>query len=78
MSHQNGHIRQRRATPKVGAFVGVRMGADVRRARVIEDRGNIGVGGRRIVRLELEQGPIDDDVPIRFERPVERLLDAPA
>jgi hypothetical protein len=54
------------------------MGADVRRARVIEDRGNIGVGGRRIVRLELEQDPIDGDEPIRFERPVERLLEAPA
>jgi hypothetical protein len=78
MSRQNGHRRQRRATPKVGAFVGIRMGAEVKRARVIEDRGNIGVGGRRLVRLELEQDLIDGDEPIRFERPVERLLDAPA
>ena len=78
MSPQNGHRRQRRATPKVGALVGVRMGAEVKRARVIEDRGNIGAGGRRIVRVELEQDPIDDDAATRFERPVERLLDAPA
>jgi hypothetical protein len=78
MSAQNGHRRQRRATPKVGAFVGVRMGAEIKRARVIEDRGNIGVGGRRLVRLELEQDPTYDIEPIRFERPVEWLLDAPA
>lgn len=83
MSRQNGHRLQPRTTPKVGSFVGVRMGAEVKRARVIEDRGNIGAGGRRIVRLELEQdpiyddGPVYDDEPIRFERPVEWLLDAP-
>jgi hypothetical protein len=54
------------------------MGARVKRARVIEDRGNIGAGGRRIVRVELEQDLTYDDEPTRFERPVERLLNAPA
>lgn len=78
MSHENGHRRQRRATPKVGSVVGVRMGAAVRPARVIEDRGNIGAGGRRIVRVEIDPGSALDDEPMRFERPVEWLLDAPA
>lgn len=73
----NGHRRQRRATPKVGAIVGVRMGAVVKRARVIEDRGNIGVGGRRIVRVEIDPDPAFEEEPTRFERPVEWLLDAP-
>jgi hypothetical protein len=54
------------------------MGAAVRPARVIEDRGNIGAGGRRIVRVEIDQDPAFDDEPMRFERPVEWLLDAPA
>lgn len=62
---------------KVGSIVGVRMGEVVKRARVIEDRGNIGVGGRRIVRLELEGDPELDGEPVRFERPVERLVNAP-
>jgi hypothetical protein len=72
------HRRQRRATPKVGSVVGVRMGAEVKRARVIEDRGNLGFGGRRIVRVEIDSDPAFDDEPIRFERPVDWLLDAPA
>ncbi|MGC2374938.1 MAG: hypothetical protein WA484_13790 [Solirubrobacteraceae bacterium] len=78
MTRENGHRRQRRATPKVGSVVGVRMGAAVRPARVIEDRGNIGAGGRRIVRVEIDPDPAFDDEPMRFERPVEWLLDAPA
>ncbi|MHB1539061.1 MAG: hypothetical protein ACYCUM_11325 [Solirubrobacteraceae bacterium] len=64
---------------EVGSIVGVRMGATIKRARVIEDRGNIGVGGRRIVRVELEPDPeVSGGEPFRFERPVERLLDPPA
>lgn len=70
--------RQRRGAPKVGLIVGVRMGSEVKRARVIEDRGNLGAGGRRIVRVEIDPDPSFDDEPMRFERPVEWLLDAPA
>ena len=66
--------KQRRAIPKVGSIVGVRMGAKIVPARVIEDRGNIGVNGRRIVRLEVD---IAYSEPMRFERPAEWLLDAP-
>jgi hypothetical protein len=53
------------------------MGSSVKRARVIEDRGDIGVGGRRIVRVEIEPVLEFDDKPFRFEQPVEWLVDAP-
>lgn len=72
------HRGQPHQAPKVGSIVGVRMGSQVKRARVIEDRGNIGARGRRIVRVELEPDPSFDEEPISFERPVEWLLDAPA
>jgi len=69
--------KQRDATiPKVGSIVGVRMGTQVIPARVIEDRGNLGVGGRRILRLEIESEFGGE--PDRFERAAERLLPAPA
>jgi len=68
--------KQRDAVPKVGSIVGVRTaGGKVIRARVIEDRGNLGDNGRRIVRLEVDVTYSD---PVRFERPVELLLPAPA
>jgi hypothetical protein len=68
--------KQRDVVPKVGSIVGVRTaGGEVIPARVIEDRGNLGVNGRRIVRLEVDVTYSD---PVRFERPVEWLLPAPA
>jgi len=68
--------KQRDVVPKVGSIVGVRTaGGEVIPARVIEDRGNLGVNGRRIVRLEVDVTYSD---PVRFERPVEWLLAAPA
>ncbi len=78
MTPASAHRRQRGGAPKVGSIVGVRMGREIKRARVIEDRGNIGAGGRRIVRVEIDPNPSFDDEPTRFERPVEWLLDAPA
>jgi hypothetical protein len=75
MTPKTAKRKQRRAVPEVGSIVGVRMGAKVVPARVIEDRGNLGVGGRRIVRLEVDMTYSE---PMRFERPVEWLLDAPA
>lgn len=78
MTSTSTHRRQRSGAPKVGSIVGVRMGREIKRARVIEDRGNIGAGGRRIVRVEIDPNPSFDDEPTRFERPVEWLLDAPA
>jgi hypothetical protein len=76
MTPKTAHRTQRRAAPKVGSIVGVRMGAEVSRARVIEDRGNLGVGGRRLVRVEMD--PEFGGEPVRFELPAEWLLDAPA
>jgi hypothetical protein len=68
--------KQRDAVPKVGSIVGVRSaGGKVTPARVIEDRGNLGVNGRRIVRLEVD---VTHSEPVRFEHPVEWLLPAPA
>lgn len=64
------------AIPKVGSIVGVRRGVEIVPARVIEDRGNLGVRGRRILRLEIESQFGGE--PYRFERPAEWLLDAPA
>jgi len=72
------HRSPRRLMPKIGSYVGVRVGGSVKRARVIEDRGNIGVGGRRIVRVEFEPDAELDGEPVRFEQPVEWLVDAPA
>jgi hypothetical protein len=63
------------AIPKVGSIVGVRRGDEIVAARVIEDRGNLGVGGRRILRLEIESEFGGE--PARFERPAEWLLPAP-
>jgi hypothetical protein len=63
--------------PKVGSIVGVRMGATLRRARIIEDRGNLGGRGRRLVRIELDPD-FDDEEPFRFEVLADRLVDAPA
>jgi hypothetical protein len=44
----------------------------VRTARVIEDRGPIGVGGRQLVRVEIVDPDLGDDAP-RFEIPAEQV-----
>jgi hypothetical protein len=76
MTPKTAKRKQRDAVPKVGSIVGIRSASgEVIPARVIEDRGNLGVNGRRIVRLEVDVTYSD---PVRFERPVEWLLDAPA
>jgi hypothetical protein len=36
------------------------------RAKVIEDRGHLGIGGRQIVRVEMIDDPYDDP-PSRYE-----------
>jgi len=76
MTPKTASRKQRGAVPKVGAIVGVRRGDEIVTARVIEDRGNLGVGGRRILRLEIESEFGGE--PARFEQPAEWLLDAPA
>jgi hypothetical protein len=77
MTSKTADRKQRDATiPKVGSIVGVRMGTQVIPARVIEDRGNLGYRGRRILRLEIESQFGGE--PSRFERAAELLLPAPA
>lgn len=41
---------------KVGDEVNVRLGSNSWRARIVEDRGPIGVNGRRIYRVPLDNG----------------------
>jgi hypothetical protein len=56
--------------------VGVNLGVRVVRGRIVEDRGDIGVGGRRLVRVEI---PISHTSEVSsFEVPAEELLEAPA
>jgi hypothetical protein len=57
---------------KVGDMVVLTLAGVVRTARVIEDRGRIGVGGRRLLRIELIDPDLGDDVP-RFEVPAEQV-----
>lgn len=63
-------------TFSVGDLAILPMPAGPTGVRVIEDRGNLGVGGRRILRIEV----LDGDVPteIAFEVPEELLtVDTP-
>jgi hypothetical protein len=52
---------------KVGDEVNVRLGETVWRARIVEDRGAIGVKGRRLLRVRLLVEP--EDVPQFVEVP---------
>jgi hypothetical protein len=59
----------------VGEPVGVNLGVQVVRGRIVEDRGDVGARGRRLVRVEV---PIGGTTEVRsFEVPVDELLEAP-
>ena len=57
---------------KVGDTVKFTLAGVVRTARVIEDRGPIGVGGRQLLRVEIVDPDLGDDAP-RFEIPAEQV-----
>lgn len=60
--------------PAPGTIVGLDLGGTVVCAEVVEDRGDLGVGGRRIVRVAVR----GDDGEVRvFEVPAEELLPPP-
>ena len=60
--------------PVPGTIVGLDLGGTVVRAEVVEDRGDLGVGGRRMVRIAVR----GDDGELRvFEVPAEELLPPP-
>ena len=69
------HANQADAVPPAGTVVGVSLGGSIVEATVVEDRGELGVGGRRIVSVAVRVA--DGDVRV-FEVPVEELLPAPA
>lgn len=62
-----------RDIPPVGSRVKLLWGGYPIEADVIEDRGHLGVGGRRILRIRLDIDPRDIAEPIQFEIPVEEL-----
>lgn len=66
MSRENGS----KPIFKVGDWVTFPYGTRNAIARVIEDRGNIGVRGRRLLRIELDHS---DGEPSRFEMPEEEM-----
>jgi hypothetical protein len=63
---------KRRRTPRVGDRVWLRLGARRVRAEVIEDRGLIGVAGRRLLRIR--QSGSGDDPPRVYEVPAEETV----
>jgi hypothetical protein len=56
---------------RVGDEVHVRLGPTLWRARIIENRGPIGVGGRRLYRVQLSGEP--DESPQFVEVPEEDI-----
>lgn len=52
---------------RLGDVVTYSVGRSVVRARVIEDRGHIGVGGRQIVRIEVLGEEDFEEIPRRFD-----------
>jgi hypothetical protein len=61
-------------THPVGSKVTLIFGLDEVTATVIEDRGNIGVGGRRLIRVRLDIP--DTSEPIELEIPAEDVKTA--
>ena len=62
---------------RVGSRVGVRFGNEVRPAEVIEDRGSLGPGGERLLRVRLKMPAEAEDEAFEIEVPVSWLLPAP-
>ena len=57
---------------QVGDRVGLRLGVSDVSAKIVEDRGNIGVNGRQLIRVELEGPPNEDR--LEFELPAEEVV----
>lgn len=61
----------------VGDRVGLKWAGKVLLALVVEDRGNLGAHGERVVRLDLPEGA-ETDQRWQIEVPVDWLVAAPA
>ena len=59
---------------EVGEWVLLSFGGDPLEAQVVEDRGNLGYKGRRLLRVAVPME--DDDEPVEFEVPEEDLIRA--
>lgn len=64
----NARRAQTRSGLRPGDEVRVPWGAGYHLAVITEDRGCIGIGGRRLLRVQLVIDPADSD-PIEFELP---------
>jgi hypothetical protein len=61
---------------EVGSRVGVNLGVRIVPGTIVEDRGEIGVAGRRLVRVAV---PVTETDEVRtFEVPVDELVALPA
>jgi len=60
--------------PPVGSRVKLLWGGHPVEADVIEDRGNLGAGGRRLLRIRLALDPADVAEPIEFELPAADVI----
>lgn len=58
---------------KVGQHVIVRMAVETIRGVIIEDRGTIGAGGRRLWRVRLAAPAAAQEPPLELELPADRL-----
>lgn len=56
-------------SPRVGDEVIVRVGKFTVQAVVVEDRGNIGAGGRHLLKVKT----IDDDSSLSFDMPADQI-----
>jgi hypothetical protein len=65
---------KRKSAIKVGEWVLLPLGGDPLQARVIEDRGNLGVNGERLLRVTVVLE--DKDRPREFEVPEADLIRA--
>jgi hypothetical protein len=61
---------------RVGEHVRVLFGPNPLVGEVVEDRGNLGVGGRQIVRVRIAMR--DDEPPLELEIPAEEVTVVPA
>ena len=66
--------KSKHARLRVGDTVRVRVGGKPIQARVVEDRGRLGVKGRRLVRVQLIRKRESDESNLSFEVPAEELI----
>ena len=74
MAKKKAIARKKSDDLRLGDRVRFQIGRNTFHARVIEDRGHLGVGGRQIVRIEVVPASDMDGEIERFEMPAEELV----